>query len=183
MRRLILACTGFLLLGLPAGAQEIVPVSSLLALPDEYDQQVITVRGELIGDYGARGDITWVQLNDDSYVEAPLARDGQLLGTNTGIGIRISGSVPEAFGEPGGYGVRGPIVEIVGVFRDLDPQLGGLTFIEAVEINLVAAAEPLPEPGLDLPALIGGAALTIAGLLTLAHRRDLLRVLGESARD
>lgn len=179
MRWLSLAFAGSLLLSLPAAAQEVVPVSTLLSLPDEYDQRVVTVRGELVGDYGTRGDVTWLQLNDDAYVETPLARNGRLGGTNTGIGVRLSGPVPATFGAPGGFGTRGPIVEVVGVFRDLDPQLGGLTFIEAVEMNLVSPAEPLPEAGLDLPALIGGAVLALAGLLTLAHRRDLLRVLSE----
>jgi len=179
MRRAAITLTGVLLLALPAAAQEVVPVSTLLALSDEYDQQVVTVRGELVGDYGERGDITWVQLNDDAYVDAPLARDGRLGGTNTGIGVRISGTVPEAFGEPGGYGVRGPVVEIVGVFRNLDPALGGLTFIEAVEVDLISPAEPVPGQGIDLPALVVGAVLTLGGLLTLARRRDLLRVLSE----
>lgn len=156
-----------------------VEVSTLLSLPDEYDQRVVMVRGELVGDYGARGDVTWVQLNDDNYVDAPLAEDGRLGGTNTGIGVRISGSVPETFGEPGGYGVRGPIVEVVGVFRDLDPELGGITFIEAVEVNLISPAQTMPGADVDLTALIGGVVLTLAGLLTLAHRRDLLRVLSE----
>lgn len=179
MTRAALTLTGLLLLAAPAAAQEVVPVSTLLALSDEYDQQVVTVRGELVGDYGERGDITWVQLNDDAYVEAPLGRSGRLGGTNTGIGVRISGSVPDAFGEPGRHGVRGPVVEVVGVFRNLDPALGGLTFIEAVEVDLIAPAEPVAGPGVDLPALIAGAVLTVAGLLTLALRRDLLRVLSE----
>lgn len=179
MRRALLTLAGVLLVALPAAAQQVVPVSTLLALPDEYDQQVVTVRGEFVGDYGARGDVTWVQLNDDAYVDAPLAQDGRLGGTNTGIGIRIPGAIPEEFGEPGGFGIRGPVVEVVGVFRDLDPALGGITFIEAVEINLISPAEPIAGPGLDLPALIAGVALTLGGLLTLALRRDLLRFLSE----
>lgn len=179
MRRVVgLVVVGWLA-ALPASAQEIVPVSSLLTLADEYDQQVVTVRGELVGDYGDRGDVTWVQLNDDPYVDAPSSVEGRLAGTNTGIGVRLQGSVPVEFGPPGGHGMRGPVVEVTGVFRNLDPQLGGLTFIEATEVVLVRPAERLPEPGIDLPAAIIGAILTLAGLLTLALRRDLLRVLGE----
>lgn len=171
----VLVLAGALLApGMPAAAQETVPVSTLLALPDDYDQQVVTVRGELVGDYGSRGDETWVQLNDDAYVDRPLAATGRLAGTNTGIGLRIRGSIPDGFGPPGGHGVRGPIVLVTGVFRDFDPELGGLTFIDATSVELVESAQTLPEPGFDLPAALAGAVLTLAGLALLAHRRDLL---------
>lgn len=175
MRRLLTLVFAAWAFALPAAAQETVPVSTLLSLPDEYDQRVVTVRGELVGDYGERGDVTWVQLNDDPYVDTPSGPGGRLSGTNTGIGVRVPGAIPEEFGEPGGHGIRGPIVEVTGVFRDLDPELGGLTFIEAVEVTLLDPAEPLPEAGIDLAAAIAGGILTVAGLLALALRRDLLR--------
>lgn len=179
MRRFLALVIAMWSVALPAAAQETIEVSTLLTLSDEYNQQVVTVRGELVGDYGARGDITWVQLNDDAYVDEPSSEGGRLSGANTGIGVRIEGSVPTEFGEPGGHGVRGPVVEVTGIFRNLDPHLGGLTFIEAIEMELVSPAEPLAEPGIDLAAAIGGAILTLGGLLTLAHRRDLLRVFSE----
>lgn len=174
MRRLLVLASAVLVGALPAAAQELVAVSTLLTQPDEYDQRVVTVRGELVGDYGERGDVTWVQVNDDPYVDTPLAESGRLAGTNTGIGVRIPGSIPDSFGGPGGHGTRGPIVEVTGVFRDLDPELGGLTFIEAVTVDLIEPAQPLPEPGIDVAAAVTGGVLTLAGLALLAHRRDLL---------
>lgn len=162
----------------PALAQDVTEVSNLLALPDEFDQQIVTIRGEIVGDYGVRTDVVWVQVNDDPYVDEPLAVNGRLAGTNTGISVRLSGEVPPAFGSPGGHGVRGPIVEITGVFRDLDPTLGGLTYIEATDVELVARSERLPESGASTAATVAGAVLTVLGLLALAQRRDLLRPRG-----
>lgn len=162
----------------PASAQEVTEVSSLLALPDEFDQQIVTIRGEIVGDYGDRTDVVWVQVNDDPYVDEPLVINGRLAGTNTGISVRLAGEVPSTFGSPGGYGVRGPIVEITGVFRDLDPALGGLTYIEATGVELIAPSERLSEPGPSTAATATGAVLTVLGLLALAQRRDLLRPRG-----
>ena len=180
MRRFAIALVCLLLPATVAQGQEMVEVSTLLAQADTYDQQVVTIRGEIVGDYGDRGDVVWVQVNDDPYVDEPFAADGRLAGTNTGISVRLTGGVPADFGPPGGHGVRGPIVEITGVFRDLDPDLGGLTFVEAVDVVLVSPARTFPEPGPDAAAAVTGAALTAAALLALAQRRDLLRKLTRS---
>jgi hypothetical protein len=180
MKRFALALLCFLLPATAAQGQEELAVSTLLAEPDRYDQQIVTIRGEIVGDYGDRGDVVWVQVNDDPYVDQPFATDGRLAGTNTGISVRLTGGIPADFGPPGGYGIRGPIVEITGVFRDFDPALGGITFIEAVDVVLESPAEMLPEGGPDTAAAIAGAALTAIALLAMAQRRDLLRRLTRS---
>lgn len=173
MRRLLAAVTVLMLPVLPAAGQETVAVSTLLAQPDEYDQQVVTIRGEIVGDYGNRGNVVWVQVNDDAYVDQPLSSTGRLAGTNTGISVRLTGGVPDTFGAPGAHAVRGPVVEVTGIFRDLDPSIGGLTFVEATDVLLVAPSQSLPRPGPDPVATALGAILTAGGLLALALRRDL----------
>lgn len=178
MRRLATLALALLGLALPAAAQEVTEISTLLALPDEFEQQIVTIRGEIVGDYGDRGGVVWVQVNDDPYVDQPLAEFGRLGGSNTGMSVQLSQPIPVAFGRPGGYRIRGPIVEVTGVFHHLDPALGGLTFIEAANIDLLEASRRLPERGMDTTAAVVGGALTLLGLLTMAQRRDLL-----SARD
>ncbi|MEX1004305.1 MAG: hypothetical protein WD990_13355 [Acidimicrobiia bacterium] len=182
MKRFAVALMCFLLPAAAAHAQEELAVSTLLAQPDVYNQQIVTIRGEIVGDYGDRGDVVWVQLNDDPYVDQPFAEEGRLAGTNTGISVRLNGGVPAEFGPPGGYGIRGPIIEVTGVFRDLDPELGGLTFVEATAVALVSPAEAFAEPGPDTAAAVTGATLTAIALLAMAHRRDLLRRLTRSYR-
>ena len=174
MKRLVVLASVLVTGATPAVAQETVPVSTLLALPDEYDQQVVTIRGEIVGDYGDRGDVVWVQVNDDPYVDEPFATSDRLAGTNTGLSVRLTGGIPEDFGDAGGHGVRGPIVEVTGVFRDLDPALGGLTFLEAAEVVLIESSERLPAPEPDSGAIILGAILIAGALLAMAQRRDLL---------
>ncbi len=159
---------------LPAGASTPVSVSNLLTEADSYDLMQVTVVGEIVGDYGDRGEVVWVQLNDDAYTHRPPGSDRELAGTNIGISVRLSEVPLESFGSPGGHGVRGPIVEVTGVFRNLHPEMGGLTFIDATLVVLVEQSVPTPEAGPDLAALIVGAILTVGGLLALAHRRDLL---------
>lgn len=176
MRRFSVLALALLGLALPAVAQEVTEISTLLALADEYDQQIVTIRGEIVGDYGDRGEVVWVQVNDDPYVDQPFAEFSRLTGTNTGMSVRISHPIPVEFGPPGGYGIRGPVVEVTGVFRDLDPAFGGLTFVEATSVDLVAASRRLPERGFDISAAIVGGVLTLLGLLTMAQRRDLFRM-------
>ena len=159
---------------LPVGASTQVNVSELLTEADAYDLMQVTVVGEIVGDYGDRGDVVWVQLNDDAYTHQPPGSARQLAGTNVGISVRMSGISLEDFGSPGGHGVRGPIVEVTGVFRNLHPEMGGLTFIDATDAVLVERSVTTPESGPDLAALIIGTILTVGGLLALAHRRDLL---------
>lgn len=160
--------------GLPAGASTPVDVSELLAEADVYDLMQVTVVGEIVGDYGDRGEIVWVQLNDDAYTHQPPGSARQLAGTNIGISVRLSGVSVEDFGSPGGHSLRGPIVEVTGVFRNLHPELGGLTFIDATDVVLVERSVATPEAGPDLTASIIGTILTVGGLLALAQRRDLL---------
>ncbi len=165
---------GLGVVAVPAAAQEEVPVSSLLSDPALYDQHVVTIVGEIVGDFGERDAVVWVQVNDDPYVAMPLARSGRLAGTNTGIAVRLPGIDPGEFGQPGRHGVRGPVLRVTGVFRNLDPALGGLTFVDAADVVLLAPSEKLPVPGVDTAALVPGIILTLTALLALAHRRDLL---------
>jgi hypothetical protein len=158
----------------PAAASTTVPVAELLVEADAYDLKQVTVVGEIVGDYGDRGEFVWVQLNDDAYAHRPPGQDRQLAGTNIGISVRLSGVSLGDFGSPGGHGVRGPLVEVTGIFRNLHPELGGLTFIDATSVVLIEPSVTIAEQGPDLVALIIGSLLTAAGLLALAHRRDLL---------
>lgn len=173
MRRLF-AAIPLLVLALPAGAQEEAPVSALLEHPEAYDQAVVRIVGEIVGDYGDRGDVVWVQVNDDAYVERPLRMREGPAGTNTGIAVRYPSTLHADFGPPGGYRVRGPIVEVTGIFRDLDPGTGGLTFVDATEIRLLERAMEFEREEPDVTALVVGGVLLLLGLGALAQRRDLI---------
>jgi hypothetical protein len=142
-----------------------VPVSSLDAEPDTWDGEEVTVAGEIIGDFSVRGEIVWFQLNDDPYAVTPLSEGQELQGTNTGIGVRLPRSEwSEAWGGPGRYGRRGPIVEVTGTFLHNSPADQGETFIDGSSARLVEAARPISNPPASTLRAITGVLLTLIGL-------------------
>lgn len=160
----------------PLGAQERVPVSELDADPAAYAGQEVTIQGEIIGDYGIREDVVWVQVNDDPYVDAPLVETGELAGTNVGIGVRIPREAFDpSWGEPGSSTIRGPVVRVTGIFRYNDPDESGETFVEAARVELVEPARVLEQPpARQWPAITGGV-LTLVGLGALGYARFFRR--------
>jgi hypothetical protein len=144
----LFAVVGMILLQVPTGSR--ISTSDLDADPAAFDGRMVTVTGEIVGDYGRRSNVVWVQVNDDEYRDHPLVETGQLTGQNSGVGVRIPNELfDESWGSPGGYRTRGPIIEVTGIFRYADVDTGGDTFIEAAFIDLVEASRPLDVPTAD----------------------------------
>jgi hypothetical protein len=176
MRRLALIVAPVIaLLAVPgtAAAAE-VEVADLLADPAAYRDAEITVTGELVGDYGRRNGVVWVQVNGDAYATAPLLAGGELSGGNLGIAARMSRDLFEAgaFEEPGGYRHRGPVVAVTGEWRYHDPDRGGESYLDVSEVVVVAAEQPLEEGVAWLPLSIGLVLLAAAGVLRLRGGRS-----------
>lgn len=171
MRRFVAFVFLFSFVGGPAAlAQEVavVDVADLLEAPTEYAGE-ISVVGELIGDYGFRSDDSmWTQLNDDSYALDPVLDDGSLTGGNTGVAVRIPVALTERLDPPGGYRVRGPVVEATGVWKYHDPDRGGETYIDVIELTVV-------EPGRGLTEhptwFVGAAGLILISYAIFMRRR------------
>lgn len=148
MRRFVVFVLLLSVAGVPAAfAQEgpVVDVADLLETPTEYAGE-ISVVGELIGDYGFRSDDSmWTQLNDDSYALDPVLDDGALTGGNIGVAVRIPVALTEQLDPPGGYRVRGPVVEATGVWKYHDPDRGGETYIDVIELTVVEPGRGLTE--------------------------------------
>ncbi len=142
-----------------------VPVSELDADPATWNGTDVAVTGEIIGDYSIRDDVVWFQLNDDPYTAAPLGESRVLQGGNVGIGVRILRSDwSSAWGEPGRYGQRGPIVEVTGTFRHNSPDDQGETFIDGSRIRLVEAGRPIENPPASVGRAVVGGVLAVVGL-------------------
>jgi len=140
----------------PAAGSE-VEIADLLADQGAYDQSEITVRGELIGDFGRRGDWVWVQVNGDSYADEPVLAGGPLTGGNLGIAARIpEGLFAEGgFGDAGGYRHRGAVVLLTGTWRFHDPDRTGESYLEVTAMQVVAPEQRLDEGPLWVPLGIG----------------------------
>ena len=156
MRRFAIAVLLFSLLSVPAAfSQESVDVATLLETPTEYTGQVSVV-GELIGDYGFRSDgSVWTQLNDDSYAVDPVLDDGALTGGNIGVAVRIPVALVDELDPPGGYRVRGPVVEATGVWKYHDPDRGGETYIDVIELTVIDPGRGLTEHPTWLVGAVG----------------------------
>ena len=72
-----------------AQAAGMVSVGQLDEEPERWDGRIVTIRGEVVGDYSIRPRHIWIQVNDDPYVDAPLVDGGPLEGGNVGIGVRM----------------------------------------------------------------------------------------------
>lgn len=154
---------------------ETVSVADLETTPEAYDDRTVTLRGELVGDYGVRRDGIWVQLNDDPYVDAPLAETGGLAGGNVGLGVWLPLEHLDLLGRhaPGRYGRRGPVVEVTGTFRYHDPALGGETYLRAAGLTLIQPGRPLEAPPRRWPAAGGAALLALAAALAVRVSRTI----------
>lgn len=139
-------------------------VADLEADPTAYDGHTVSMIGEVVGDYGIRSDVVWIQLNTDAYATDPLLSRDDAAGSNQGIGVRYPRALhDERWGEPGGYGVRGPLVEVVGTFRYNDDETSGETFIDAREISLVEPSHPIDRREPDRSMWIAAIAAALAG--------------------
>jgi len=158
----------------PAVAQEqIVPVADLLTAPARYDGAVITIEGELVGDYGYRASgMVWTQLNDDSYARDPLVDGGALTGANAGVGLRIPEVQMAGLSAPGGYRIRGPIVRATGQWRFHDPSRQGETYLDVSSVQVIELGKQLEE-GPNGAAAITGVILVLAGGAMMMRRRYL----------
>ncbi len=162
---------GMLTVGTPAGAEE-VSLEALLLAPEAF-QGEITVTGELVGDYGRRGDgWVWAQLNDDSYAVEPVVEGGELTGGNVGIGVRIPHDLVNALDPPGGYRRRGPLVELTGTWVYHDPGRGGESYLEVEVIEMLEPGRPLSEDVAWIPYAIGALLLAVAGALWSTRARE-----------
>lgn len=145
-------------------------VADLLEDPEAYTH--VVVRGELVGDFGVRGDgSVWTQLNADPYGETPIPGGGSPAGANVGIGVRIPAEIWPGFDQPGGYRARGPVVELQGTWRYHDPERGGESYLDVAGLALLEAPLELSEGVRWLPLGLGAGLLLTAGGVALLGRR------------
>ena len=143
---------------------ELIPVEVLLAQAESYSGKIITIEGELVGDYGFRSDGTmWTQLNDDSYARDALVDGGPRTGGNTGVGIRMPDALAEGLDAPGGYRLEGPLVRATGTWKYHDPDRGGESYLDVASLEVIEVGRQLEE-GPDWIVLVAGLAILFLSL-------------------
>lgn len=161
MKRAILFASILTFLLLPTAALAAVEttVQELVQKSAEFNGLEVSVRGELVGDYGLRSDgWMWAQLNGDPYVNAPLREGGSASGGNTGIGIRMPVELADDLDPPGRYRNRGPVVLVVGIWKYHDIERQGESYLQVESFTVTEPGRPLKQ-GPNWLVMLGGVVL------------------------
>ncbi len=102
-------------------AAETVTINQLIENTAKYDNLVVTVEGEIIGEALERGDFAWINLND----------------TTNAIGIWMKLSDAQQLQYYGDYSHRGDIIKITGKFSRACAEHGGDFDIHSNRIEVV----------------------------------------------
>jgi hypothetical protein len=127
----------------PARADGAVSITSLIEDMKKYDDQQVTIEGEVIGDIMVRGDRAWITVNDDPYSRRSIEEGGALVGmSNVGIGVWVPASGARQITVLGGYKNRGAKVRLSGVFHRACAEHGGDTDIHAGTLEIIQPGHP-----------------------------------------
>ena len=108
------------------------PLSSqeLIEKALDYDSQLVTYQGEVVGELMRRGDFAWANVQD---------------GKNA-LGIWLDKGLAVKIGFCGSYKFQGDRIKVTGVFHRACNQHGGDLDIHALEIEQVSGGYPIYHP-------------------------------------
>lgn len=95
--------------------------SELIAKPQLYEDRLVSVTGEVIGEVMKRGELSWINLKNGDAV----------------IGVLVPTSMIPSISYAGNYHYRGDTIEVVGIFRHSDPGVGGEFSIRADRVAII----------------------------------------------
>ena len=139
-----------------------VRLEDLLSSRQDLDGQLVSFSGEAIGDLiKADSKHTWVMLEDQGY----------------GLSVLMRNEDADKIEHLGKYGVRGSILQVVGVYHIADPDQAGELDVVARSVSLVESGYSYEEPvhwwKLILGLIFLGAALGLSLLYRYLRRRSL----------
>lgn len=171
LARVAFLATVILFVPAPASAAEEVSVPEIIELGAELAGEEVTVKGELVGDYGFRDDGSmWTQLNGDVYVHWPIREGGPPLGANVGIALKMPLELTEALDPPGRYRNRGPVVRVTGVWKYHDSTRPGESYLEVQSLTVIEPGRQLKEEVNRTAVVLGALLLVGAGVIALLTR-------------
>lgn len=143
-------------------AAETVTINQLIENTAKYDNLVVTVEGEVIGEALERGDFAWINLND----------------TTNAIGIWLKLSDTKQLQYYGDYGHRGDIVKITGKFSRACSEHGGDFDIHSNQIEVVKKGWIVSEivPSYKIRATVVLSiivSILLAGYIKLVGKKEL----------
>lgn len=117
----IIAClTVFFVIKLPVHANEF-DLNTLVSNAKDYDQHLVTIQAEVIGEALERGSHTWININD----------------TTNAIGVWAPTEMISQINIYGDYFHTGDVINVQGYFNHSCLEHGGEMDIHAIEIRVV----------------------------------------------
>lgn len=139
-----------------ANAQETIEINSLINSANSYDNQMVTVEGEAIGEALERGNYAWVNIND---------------GTNA-IGIWMKISDAKAIEYFGDNKHIGDILEITGVFTRNCSEHGGDVDIHLNSMEIVKKGYVVNDEISSTKAIAAAILLSAALIISFFYIKD-----------
>jgi len=127
---IMLFITMFLFFAITASADDRVTFNQLVENAKLYDEKVVKVRGEAIGEAMKRGTHSWVNINDGTLP----------------MGIWMKDNEAAQVGVFGDYHNVGDVVEVIGIFNRACSEHGGDMDIHAQSVKIVEKGIPTPNP-------------------------------------
>jgi hypothetical protein len=164
--KIYLACLSIVISSVLRGAslsfaEEVIPITSLIADGKRYDGRDVVAAGEAVGDLMKRSGGYWINI---------LASDGNA------IGVFMTGEdQARKIGVTGDFMHRGDYLKVRGIMYRFAPRFGGETCIIAREIDMVHAgrrfARRFPENRIMWCAILTACSLSSFCALTLLSRK------------
>lgn len=153
----------------PSGGE--VSSAALVENANQWDGRTISFKGEAIGEVMIRGDMAWIHVNDDTYMEKAVPAGGKLSGYNSGHAIWLPADLARKIGVFGDYRHQGDIVKVIGVFYAACREHGGDMDIHAASLTILGPGRSLQQSVSAHRGLAAVALFALAGGLYGLRRR------------
>jgi hypothetical protein len=153
----------------PAGAA--VDSAALVENANLWDKRIVTFTGEAIGEAMIRGQMAWIHLNDDPYMQKNVEEGAALAGYNSGHAIWLPADLARKIRYFGDYSHAGDIVKVTGIFNAASAEHGGDMDVHASSLEIVRVGHPVKHVIDDHRAVTASILLVIAGMLYGVQRR------------
>lgn len=148
-----------------------VTSGELVESPKEFDGTEVTFVGEAVGESMRRGEMAWLHLNDDAYMERNVEEGASLGGYNSGHAVWVDASDAAKVTYFGDYDHEGDIVRVTGTFNAACLEHGGDMDIHAETLVIVREGHDVADPIHSAKVWWAIALSALAAVLYASHRR------------
>jgi hypothetical protein len=125
----------------PAGIE--VNSATMVENANLWSGRIVAFKGEAIGEAMVRGEMSWLHLNDDAYMEKNIEEGAVLGGYNGGHAVWVSAELAKKILFFGDFKHDGDIVRVTGVFNAACREHGGDMDIHASSLEIIRPGYPV----------------------------------------